>query len=107
MGFLSRLAGLFSRGSRDENLLLEGIEHAKGKRPEKAIEIYNALLAVGSTAPSVKARALFNRALAHSSLDDDAQALADLQKLLAMPGLSENVQSAARAQVARVKKRAE
>ena len=107
MGFLSKLAGLFSRGSRDEGLLLEGVEHAKGKRPEKAIEIYNSLLTTPKLNPTVRARALFNRALAHSAMDDDDKAMADLQKVLTLPGLPENVQSAARSQIARVKKRAE
>ena len=40
-------------------------------------------------------------------MDDDDKAMADLQKVLTLPGLPENVQSAARSQIARVKKRAE
>lgn len=107
MGFFSRLAGLFSPGSRYESRLLEGVEHAKAKRPEKAIEIYNSILSSSKLNPTVKARSLFNRALAYSSMDDDEKALADLQKVLTLPGLPENVQSAARAQIARVKKRGE
>ena len=107
MSFFSKLTGLFSRGARDDGLLLEAVEHAKAKRPEKAIEIYNGLLTSTSTNATVRARALFNRALAHSAMDDDEKALADLQKVLTLPGLPENVQSAARAQIARVKKRGE
>src|SRR6185295_6452386 len=107
MGFFSKLAGLFSRSSRDENLLLEGVEHAKAKRPEKALEIFNSLLASPTLNATVRASALYNRALAHSAMDDDAKALADLQKVLTLPGLPDNVQSAARAQIARVKKRGE
>jgi tetratricopeptide (TPR) repeat protein len=107
MGFFSKIAGLFSRSSREENLLLEGVEHAKAKRPEKALEIYNSLLATPTLSATVRASALYNRAMAYSALDDDEKAVADLQKALALPGLPENVQSAARTRLARLKKRAE
>ena len=105
MGFFSRLAGLLSSRGRDDRLLMQGIEHAKAKHPEKALPIYNSLLASGSARSEVKARALFNRALAYSSMDDDDKAVADLEKVLAMPNLPENVQNAAKAQLLRVKKR--
>lgn len=107
MGLLSSLAGLLSRGGRDDNQLLEALEHAKAKRPDKALAIYNGLLAAPVTRPEVKARALFNRALAYSSLDQDDKALADLEKLLATPNIPENVQTAAKSQLLRVRKRAE
>ena len=107
MSFFKKLAGLFSRSSREESLLLEGVEHAKAKRPEKALEIFNSLLATPTLSASVRASALYNRALAFSAMDDDAKALADLQKVLTLPGLPDNVQTAARARLARVKKRAE
>ena len=107
MSFLSRLTGFFSGSSGEEGLLRQGLEHAKAKRPEKAIEIYNSLLTASSTSAAVRARALFNRALAYSSMKDDEKALADLKQVLAMPTLPDNVQSAARAQVARIKKRSE
>ena len=106
MGFFSRLAGLFSRGAHEDGQLLQGMHYAKTKQPEKAIQIYDSLLTTSSLTPTVRARTLFNRALAYSSMSDDERALADLQKALALPGLPENVQSAARAQVARIKKRA-
>src|SRR4051812_4697046 len=103
MGFLSSLMSLFGGGS-DDALLHRAADHAKGGRPEKAIEILNSLLA--RTGDDVtKARALFNRALAHSAMKNDEQAVKDLQAALASPNLPENVQSAARAQLARVKKR--
>ena len=105
MSILGRLTGLFSRSGRDDSLLLEAMEHAKAKRPEKALAIYDALIAAPGTRSEVKARALFNRALAHSSLGHDDKALADLEQVLAMPNLPENVQNAARAQVVRVQKR--
>ena len=105
MSFLSRFAGLFSRSGRDDNLLLEAMEHAKAKRPDKALEIYNRLIDEPATRSEVKARALFNRALAHSSMDEDERAIADLEQVLAMPNIPENVQSAARTQLLRVKKR--
>ena len=105
MSFFSRLTGLFSRSGRDDGLLLEAMEHAKAKRPEKAMEIYSRLIGEPATRGEVKARALFNRALAHSSLEDDDKAIADLEQVLAMPNLPENVQNAAKAQLVRVKKR--
>lgn len=105
MGLLQRIAGLFTRGGRDDGLLLQGLEHAKAKRPEKAIEIYNQLLSSGVTSDTTRARALFNRALAYSALDQDDKAVADLEKVLALPNLPENVQSAARTQLARVRRR--
>ena len=107
MGFLSKLAGLFSRSSRDENLLLEGIEHAKAKRPEKALEIYNSLLATPTLGATVKASTLYNRSMVYSALGDDEKAQTDLQKVLTLPGLPENIQTAAKQRLARLKKRAE
>lgn len=107
MSFFSKIAGLFSRSSREDSLLLEGVEHAKAKRPEKALEIYNSLLASTTISPSVRASALYNRSMAYSALDEDDKAMADLQKVLALPGVPDNVQSAARSRLARVKKRGE
>ena len=101
MGILSSFFG----GSEDSRLL-KALELAKSGRPEKAIEIYDALLAKSSS-DTVKARALFNRALAHSATKNDDLALKDLQTVLGMPNLPENVQTAARSQLARVRKRAE
>lgn len=105
MSFLSRLTGLFTRGGRDDGLLREAMEHAKAKRPEKALEIYDSLVAAPDTRSEVKARALFNRALAHSALDHDEKAVADLERVLAMPHVPENVQNAAKSQLVRVRKR--
>ena len=107
MCFLSRLAGFFARGGRSNAMLLQGIEHAKAGRPEKALSIYNSLLESSSTGSVTRARAYFNRALAYSALNDDAKAVTDLQAVLAIVGLPENVQSAATAQLARVKRRSE
>jgi tetratricopeptide (TPR) repeat protein len=105
MGILARLAGLFSKQGRDENLLQKGLAHAKSKRPQEAIAIYNRLIDAHDTSAATRASALFNRALAHSSLDDDDQALVDLERLLGLPDLPDNVQSAARSQLARVRRR--
>jgi hypothetical protein len=86
-------------------LLLQGLQHAKAHRPDQAIAIYNRLLDSRTTGDTTRASALFNRALAHSSLDNDQQALADLEQVLTLPGLPDNVQSAARTQLARVRRR--
>jgi hypothetical protein len=107
MGILSRLTGLFSRQSRDDNRLLAAIDHAKAKRPQQAIDLYNQLLADRGTNSMVRARSLFNRALAYSAMHDDQKALADLDTLLAQPDVPENVKTAARAQLFRVRKRSE
>ena len=107
MSFFNKLAGLFSRSSREENLLLEGVEHVKAKRPEKALEVFNSLLATPTLSATVRASALYNRALAYSALDEDDKAMADLQKVLTLPGCPENVLTAAKTRSARVKKRAE
>lgn len=107
MSFLGQLGGMFTKGGRDDALLLKGIEQAKDKHPERAIETYNQLLASSATTDSTRARALFNRALAYSAIDDDVHALADLQAVLKLPNLPDNVQSAARSQMSRVKKRNE
>jgi tetratricopeptide (TPR) repeat protein len=101
MGLLSSLFA-----GNEDSRLLKALELAKSGKPEQAIEIYNALLAK-STSDTVKARALFNRALSHSAMKNDEQAIKDLQGVLASPNLPENVQSAARTQLARVRKRAE
>ena len=105
MGLLDRITGLFSKSGRDDSLLLQGLEHAKAKRPQEAIAIYNRLLDSRATSDATRARALFNRALAYSALDDDARALADLQRVLSLSDLPENVESAARSQIARVRRR--
>lgn len=101
MGLLSSLFG----GSEDSRLL-KALDLAKSGKPEKALEIYNALLAK-STNVTVKARAMFNRALAHSAMQNDDAAIKDLQDTLSLPNLPDNVQTAARSQLARVRKRAE
>ena len=105
MGLLQKIAGLFTRGGRDEALLLQGVELAKAKKPTEAIAIYDKLLKSGGTSGETRARALFNRALAYSAMDDDKKALADLEAVLKLPDLPDNVQSAARTQIARVKRR--
>lgn len=105
MSFFSRLAGLFSRSGRDDSLLLQAMEHAKAKRPEKALAIYDSLIDAAATRSEVKARALFNRALAYSSLNDDEKAIADLEQVLTIPNLAENIQTAAKSQLLRVRKR--
>jgi len=105
MGLLDRITGLFTRGGREDSLLLQGLEHAKAKRPKEAIAIYDRLLNSSATSDATRARALFNRALAHSSMDDDEKAVADLERVLSLPDLPDNVQSAARSQLARVRRR--
>jgi tetratricopeptide (TPR) repeat protein len=107
MGFLDKLMGLFTKGGRDDALLVKGLEQAKAKQPEQAIATYNQLLNSHATTASTRARALFNRALAYSAMDDDVHAIADLTEVLKLPGLPENVQAAARTQLARVRKRGE
>ena len=105
MGLIDRLTGLFTKGGRDDHLLQQGLAHAKAKRPQDAIAVYDRLIDSRATSAATRARALFNRALAHSSQDDDAKALADLERVLALPDLPDNVQSAARTQMARVRRR--
>src|SRR5690349_2338513 len=107
MSFFGKVAGLFSRSSREESSLLEGVEHVKAKRPEKALDIFNSLLATPAVSTTVRASALYNRALADCALDDDEKAIDDLKKGLALPGCPDNVLTAAKTRMARVKKRAE
>ena len=107
MSFLSKITSLFSRAGREEELLRQGLEHAKANRPGKAIELYNSILDSKSANGDLRARALFNRALAHSAAKDDERAMADLAQVLTIPGLAENIQIAARSQLARVRKRNE
>jgi len=107
MSFFGSLANLFTRSGRDDNLLRQGMDHAKANRPAKAIEVYSSLVGSKVTSPTVRSRALFKRALAYSSMKDDKKSIADLEKVLAMPGVSENVAIAARTQLARVRNRAE
>lgn len=107
MNFFSRLVGLLTRRGRDNDLLLQGVEHAKAKRPAQAIEIYTRLLDIPSTSPTVRGQALFNRALAYSSIKEDDKAMKDLQAVIAMRDIPENVQVAARERLVRVNKRAE
>jgi hypothetical protein len=107
MGLLSRFTGLFTRRGRDDNTLLEALEHAKAKRLQKAVDLYSELLNDRGTNATVRARALFNRALAHSAMHNDDQGLADLEELLARPDVPENVKTAARAQIYRVRRRSE
>ena len=104
MGLFSGLSSLF--GGSEDARRVKGMDLAKAGQPEKAIEIYNGLIK-SSSSDVVKARALFNRALAHSAMKNDDLAAKDLQDVLASPNLPENVQSAARSQLARVKKRNE
>jgi hypothetical protein len=107
MGFFSRLAHLFTKRGRDDELLLQGMQHAKAGRPEQAIEIYDTLVKSKSTGDTVRARALFNRALAYSALKNDVQAIADLNELRTLPNVPENVQAAVRDQLKRVRRRSD
>lgn len=107
MSFFQRIANLFSRTGRADNLMRQGMAHASADRPEQAIGIYDSLLQGNLASPTVRARALFNRALAHSSMKDDQKAIADLQQVVAMPNAPENVLTAARTQLIRVQNRAE
>ncbi|HZN35053.1 MAG TPA: tetratricopeptide repeat protein [Pirellulaceae bacterium] len=107
MNLISRLTGMFSRGGRDEERLRQAMEHAKANRPERAMQIYNSLVASTTTDREVRAKALFNRALAHSSLKEDQRALEDLSRVLALPNVPDSVTTAARSQLARVRKRSE
>ena len=105
MGFLDKITGLFSRGSRDESLLLKAVELAKNKKPEEALEIYNQLLASPGTSAETRARALFNRGLAYKAMRDEEKALEDLENVLRLTNLPDNILAAAKEQITRVKKR--
>lgn len=107
MSLVSRLLGMFTRGGRDEGMLLQGVEQAKAKHPEKAIEIYSQLINAKGTSAQVRGRALFNRSLAYSSMKEDDKALADLQEVLKIPHLPENVTTAARERVTRLRNRSQ
>ena len=104
MGLLQRLTGMFTRGGRDDGLLLQGLEHAKAKRPEKAIEVYNQLLNSGVTSDTTRARRLQSGSgllFAGSRREGSGRS----REGAALPNLPENVQSAARTQIARVRRR--
>ncbi len=107
MGFLSRLANLFTKRGRNDELLNSGMEHAKAGRPQQAIKIYDTLVKSKLSSDTVRARALFNRALAHSSLKNDVQAIADLNEVLTLPHVPENVRNSAQDQLKRVRKRSD
>ncbi len=107
MGFLGKLANLFSRAGRDDNRLKQAMDHAEADRPDKAIEIYSAVIDSKATSAVNRARALFNRALAYSSQKDDAKAIADLEEIVKLPNTPENVLNAARTQLVRVRSRVE
>ena len=107
MRFFDRLINFLSRRGRDDNLLRQGMDHASANHPEKAIAIYDSLVASKSASMTVRSRALFNRALAHSSMKEDEKAIADLEQVLAMSGVPENVLAAARNQLIRVRNREE
>ena len=105
MGFLNQLGSLFTRAGREEALLDQAMEHAKAKRPDKALEIYESLLKSRSLGSSLRARVLFNRALVHSALKNDDQALADLEEVLKLPEVPDNVLTAAKERLVRLHKR--
>jgi tetratricopeptide (TPR) repeat protein len=105
MGFLNQLGSMFTRAGREEALLDEGMKHAKSKRPEKALEIYESLLKTRSLSSSLRSRVLFNRALVHSALKNDDQALEDLEEVLKLPDVPDNVLTAAKERLVRLHKR--
>jgi hypothetical protein len=104
MGLLGQLGSMFTRGGREEALLDQAMEHAKSKRPEKALDIYETLLKSTSSC-SLKARALYNRALVHSALKNEDQALADIEAVLKLPEVPDNVLTAAKERLVRLRKR--
>ena len=105
MGIFTRLTGFLTKSGRDNDLLLQALEHAKAKRPEQAIAIYSKLVDAKSTSDTARARALFNRALAYSAMKEDEKALLDLERVLGLPNVPDNVMSAARDRLTRVKRR--
>jgi tetratricopeptide (TPR) repeat protein len=105
MGFLNQLGSMFTRAGREEALLDQAMEHAKAKRPDKALEIYESLLQSRSLGSSLRARVLFNRALVHSALKNDEQALADLEEVVKLPEVPDNVLTAAKERLVRLHKR--
>ena len=105
MGFLNQLGSMFTRAGREEALLDQAMEHAKAKRPDKALEIYESLLQSRSLGSSLRARVLFNRALVHSALKNDDQALSDLEEVLKLPEVPDNVLTAAKERLVRLHKR--
>jgi hypothetical protein len=105
MGLLGQIGSMFTRGGREEALLDQAMEHAKAKRPEKALEIYESLLKSRSLSSSLRARVLFNRALVHSALKNEEQALADIEEVLKLPDVPDNVQTAAKERLIRLRKR--
>ena len=107
MGFLNQIGSMFTRSGREEALLDQAMEHAKNKRPEKALEIYESMLKTRSLSSSLRARVLFNRALVHSALKNDDQAVADLEAVLKLPDVPDNVQTAAKERLTRLRKRSE
>jgi tetratricopeptide (TPR) repeat protein len=106
MGLLDQIGSMFTRSGREEAQLNQAMEHAKQKRPEKALEIYESMLKTHSLSSSLRARVLFNRALVHSALKNEDQALADLEEVLKLPEVPDNVQSAAKERLVRLRKRA-
>jgi hypothetical protein len=106
MGFLNQIGNLFTRAGREETQLDQAMEHAKNKRPDKALEIYESMLKTHTLSSSLRARVLFNRALVHSALKNEEQALADLEAVLKLPEVPDNVQTAAKERLVRLRKRA-
>ncbi|HEX5105286.1 MAG TPA: tetratricopeptide repeat protein [Pirellulaceae bacterium] len=106
MSLLSSLGAIFTRGGRDEALLNQAMDHAKCKRPEKALEIYDSLLKSPALSGSLRARVLYNRGLTHSALRNEEQALTDIQEVLKLPDVPDNVQAAAKERLVRLRKRA-
>ena len=106
MGLLDQIGSMFTRAGREEALLTQAMDHAKHKRPQKALEIYQSMLKMGTLSSSLRARVLFNRALVHSALKNEEQAMTDLEEVLKLPEVPDNVQSAAKERLVRLRKRA-
>jgi len=82
-----------------------GIDRAKKKDNEGAINAYSQAIDHPTTDESLKSMALYNRALVFHVEDKNDEAAADLEKVIKMHGAHAKVKTAARSKLNRINKR--
>ena len=103
MSILGGLKNLFTSRGKASSLYKRGMDKAKKRDFDGAIEDYTLLIESGQAPTDIRAMAQFNRALARTSLGDFEGAKEDLDSLARSPEVPASVKAAVREKIDRMR----
>ena len=98
--------GRFTDRGKAVKLYRSGMELAKKKEHESAINDYSEAIKLSDELPDVRAMALYNRALMYLAVEDAKKATADLKTVLDMPKAPNDIKIEAKQRLTRMKTKA-